>query len=165
MRTKLLLLALAAFLFGADRWSKVAIVQSMELYQSRTVIAGFFNLVHARNTGIAFSLFADSGAFVGEWLLPGLTGAAIVFVFVLFWRYDGSLRGHVALTLILAGAAGNLYDRLLYGYVTDFLDVYVSGYHWPAFNVADSCITIGALLLLLDSALAPKDQPARQAAA
>jgi signal peptidase II len=137
----------------------------LDLYQSRTVIPGFFNLVHARNTGIAFSLFADSGTFVREWLLPSVTAAAIVFVLVLFWRYEGGALGRVSLTLILAGAAGNLYDRLVYGYVTDFLDVYVSGHHWPAFNLADSCITIGALLLLLDSALAPKDEPAREAAA
>lgn len=165
MRIRLLLLAFAAVLFGVDRWTKAAVVEALDLYQSRTIVDGFLNLVHARNTGIAFSLFADSGSFIREWLLPGLTGAAIVFVLVLFWRYDGGLRGHFALTLILAGAAGNLYDRLVYGYVTDFLDVFVGAYHWPAFNVADSCITVGALLLLLDSALSPKDEPASEAAA
>lgn len=165
MPTRLVLLALAAVLFAADRLTKVAITQSLELYESRTIIPGLFDLVHARNTGIAFSMFADSGDLVREWLLPALTLAAIVFVLVLFWRYDGGLRGHTALSLILAGAAGNLYDRLLYGYVTDFLDVYVGSYHWPAFNVADSCITIGALLLLFDSAFSEQGRSAGEAAA
>ena len=165
MRTRLSFLALAAVLFSLDRWSKVAVAQTLELHESRNVIAGFFDLVHARNPGIAFSLFADSGPLLREWLLPLVTAAAIIFVFVLFWRYEGGPRGRLALTLILAGAAGNLYDRLMYGYVTDFLDVYVGGWHWPAFNVADSCITVGALLLLLDSALAPKEEPTREAAA
>ena len=165
MRIRLLLLLLALALFGLDRWSKVTIAQSLELYQSHAVIPGFFDLVHARNTGIAFSLFADAGPLVREWFLPTLTAAAIIFVLILFWRYEGGLRGRLALTLILAGAAGNLYDRLMYGYVTDFLDVYVGSYHWPAFNVADSCITVGAVLLLLDSALSSEGQPAREAAA
>ncbi len=165
MQTRLVLLVLSAALFAADRWTKIAITQSLELYEARTIIPGFFDLVHARNTGIAFSLFADAGPLVREWFLPALTVGAIVFVLVLFWRHDGGLRGQAALSLILAGAAGNLYDRLLYGYVTDFLDVYVGSYHWPAFNVADSCITIGALLLLLDSALSSEGRPAREAAA
>lgn len=159
------MLLLAAALFALDRWSKVWITESLELYQSEPVIAGFFNLVHARNTGIAFSLFADAGPLVREWFLPLLTLAAIVFVLALFWRYEGGLRGRTALALILAGAAGNLYDRLVYGYVTDFLDVYVGSYHWPAFNVADSCITVGAVVLLLDSALNPDPKPAKEAAA
>ncbi|MBI1357165.1 MAG: signal peptidase II [Acidobacteria bacterium] len=170
MRTKIAFLLLAVALFGLDRWSKAAVVDGLELYSSHTVIPGLFDLVHARNTGIAFSLFADSGHWMREWMLPALTAGAIVFVLVLFWRYDGGARGRLALALVLAGAAGNLYDRLLYGYVTDFLDVYVGSWHWPAFNVADSCITVGALLLLLDSATSEKrsaagKDPAREAAA
>lgn len=165
MGIRLALLLLAAALFAVDRWTKVAITQAFELYEARTIIPGFFDLVHARNTGIAFSLFADSGPLVREWFLPALTIGALVFVLALFWRHDGGLRGQAALSLILAGAAGNLYDRLLYGYVTDFLDFYVGSYHWPAFNVADSCITVGALLLLLDSALSSEGRPAREAAA
>ena len=165
MRTKIALLLLAVVLFGLDRWSKVLVIENLELYDSRTVIPGFFDLVHARNTGIAFSLFADSGAWMRDWVLPALTAGAIVFVLVLFWRYEGGWRGRLALTLVLAGAAGNLYDRLLFGYVTDFLDVYIGAWHWPAFNVADSCITVGALLLLFDSAFASDKHPAREAAA
>lgn len=156
------LLALAAALFGIDRWSKQAVADGLELYGSHAVIPGFFNLVHTRNTGIAFSLFADAGPFVKEWLLPVLSGAAVLFVVVLLWRSDPQARVlNLSLSLILAGAAGNLYDRLLFGYVTDFLDLYVGSRHWPAFNVADSCITVGAVMLLLDSVIRPQDASER----
>ncbi len=121
---------------------------------SETVIDGFFNLVHVRNTGIAFSLFADSEPWFRDLVLPGVSMVAIAAIVALLYRQGNlSTLSRVALVLILAGAVGNLYDRLLYGYVTDFLDLYVGTYHWPAFNVADSAITIGAVMLLLDSML------------
>jgi signal peptidase II len=145
-------LAAAAALFGLDRWSKLAIEGALPLYSSKPLIPGFFDLVHTRNTGMAFSMLNDAGPLVSQWLLPGLSAVAVVFIIGLLWRTDLSdKRLLTGLALVLAGAAGNLYDRAVYGFVVDFLDVYVGGWHWPAFNVADTCITIGAGVLLLDA--------------
>ena len=144
--------AAALALFGLDRWSKLAIEDSLPLYSSKPLIPGFFDLVHTRNTGMAFSMLHDAGPLVSQWLLPGLSAVAVIFIVGLLWRTDLSdKRLLTGLTLVLAGAAGNLYDRAVYGFVVDFLDVYVAGWHWPAFNVADACITIGAGVLLLDA--------------
>ena len=152
MTQRLPLLLIAAVLFGLDRWSKRAIESSMELYSSKEIIAGFFDLVHTRNTGIAFSMFADAGPVVKDWVLPIVSMFAVGLIVTMLWKSEpGVGKSSVALTLILAGAAGNLYDRVMYGFVVDFLDVYVGSWHWPAFNVADSCITTGAALLLLDT--------------
>ncbi len=157
------LLGLGAFLFGLDRWTKALVAGSLPLHSSEPVIPGFFDLVHARNTGIAFSMLNDASPLIREWLLPIVSAVAVVAIFVMFWRQgQGATRLRWALALILTGAAGNLYDRLMYGYVVDFLDFYVGTWHWPAFNVADSCITIGAALLLLDSLSKPADAGARQ---
>ena len=154
LRNRLPYLFLAAGLIALDQATKAAIASALPLHTSRPIINGFFDLVHTRNTGIAFSLFADSGPLVKGIILPLVSGLAVVLVLVLFWKSEsGPRRIHYALTLILAGAAGNLYDRLVYGYVVDFLDVFVGPYHWPAFNVADSCITIGAGLLVVDAFL------------
>ncbi len=123
----------------------------MQLYSTSAVAPGF-NLVHTRNTGIAFSLFSDAPPFVKDLVLPALSAVAVAAILLLIWReQESSVWGNLALTAILAGAAGNLYDRLAYGYVVDFLDVYIGDWHWPAFNVADSCITVGAIVLLLGS--------------
>ena len=151
-----LLSALAVL--GLDLWTKAWIVREMPLYSTEEIIPGLFNLVHTQNKGIAFSLFADSGPLVREWILPILSAVAIAFVIGYFWRISkGAVWVRFALALILAGAAGNLYDRMMYGYVTDFLDFYVSDWHWPAFNVADSAITVGACALLLDSLRKPEE--------
>lgn len=152
IRKRLPYLALAAAVIALDRVTKSSISSGMALHDAKVVVDGFFNLVHTRNTGIAFSLFADSDPVVKTYLIPLFSAAAVALVGYLFWS-AGPLnwRSLTSLTLILAGAAGNLHDRLLYGYVTDFLDFYIGSYHWPAFNVADSAITTGAALLLLES--------------
>ncbi len=127
------------------------VASELPLYSANAVAPGF-NIVHTRNTGIAFSLFADASPFVRNILLPVLSLLAVAVILFMLWReQEHSFFGNLALTLILAGAAGNLYDRLVYGFVVDFLDVYVGDWHWPAFNVADSCITVGAIVLLLGS--------------
>jgi len=155
--------ALAVGLIALDRVTKIAVASSLPLYDSKPVIGGFFDLVHTRNTGIAFSLFADSGPFVKDVLIPLFSIVAVSTVLYLLWKSGPlSRRMRLALVLILAGAAGNLYDRFVYGYVVDFLDVYVGAYHWPAFNVADSCITIGVGILLLDSVLGGAREPRRE---
>ena len=143
---------LAAFLIALDRVTKLAVSAQMPLYDSRPIIDSFFNLIHTRNTGIAFSMFADAQPFVKEYIIPAFSTAALAFIIYMFWKAESTgPRTIFGLTLILSGAAGNLYDRFVYGYVVDFLDFYVGSYHWPAFNVADSCITVGAGLLLLES--------------
>lgn len=155
---------LAIVVVTLDRWTKDAVIEALPVHSSRNIIPGFFDLVHTRNTGIAFSLFADAGPFVAEVLLPVVSVLAIVFVVAYFWRHsDDASSIRWALALILAGALGNLYDRMQFGYVTDFLLFYVGGWSWPAFNVADSAITVGAGLLLLDAARKPS--PASESSA
>lgn len=120
------------------------------------VIDGFFDIVRAHNTGVAFSVFADLPAAWRDSLLLGLT-LGISLVVLLWWLKERRRAGVTSwlLTLILAGAAGNIIDRLRLGYVVDFIDWYVrigsTEYHWPAFNVADACISIGVVLLILTS--------------
>jgi signal peptidase II len=151
-RQKAVYLAAAAGLIALDQWSKAIVAAAMPLYSSRDVVPGFFSLVHTRNPGIAFSLFANSGPLVRNVLVPLISVAAVALIIIMLWnsRYTAA-KTHAGLSLILAGAVGNLYDRAAHGYVVDFLDFYIGAYHWPAFNVADSCITIGAGLILLDA--------------
>jgi signal peptidase II len=159
IRRRLPYLLAALGILGLDVLTKQAIIDAMPLYSSQSIIGGFFNLVHTRNTGIAFSMFADAGPFVRNVMIPLFSAAAVCFLAVYFWRAGAvSVRTNWALTLILSGAVANLYERLVYGYVVDFLDFYVGDYHWPAFNVADSSITIGAGLLLLDALLQPGER-------
>jgi signal peptidase II len=151
-RQKAIYLAAAALLIALDQWTKAIIAGALPLYSSRDVIPGFFSLVHTRNPGIAFSLFADSGPLVRNILVPVVSVAAVALIlYMLGSSRNTGARTHAGLALILAGAVGNLYDRAAHGYVVDFLDFYLGAYHWPAFNVADSCITIGAGLILLDA--------------
>ena len=158
--------ALVSLVVVLDWITKWAVSESMPYGASEPVVAGFFNLVHVRNTGIAFSLFADSAPWIRNLLLPAVSLAAIAIIVMMF-RGAATLPGtsRLALALVLAGAIGNLSERLMHGYVTDFLDVYIGAYHWPAFNIADSAITIGAVLLVLDSVLGrhPTTQPAKAA--
>lgn len=145
---------LVVALVMVDWITKWLIIESMPYGSSEPVLAGFFNLVHVRNTGIAFSLFADSALWIRNLVLPAVSVAAIGLILVMFGSSPTMpTTSRIALVLVLAGAIGNLSERLLNGYVTDFLDVYVGTYHWPAFNVADSAITIGAVILVLDSLL------------
>lgn len=143
-----------AVLIALDQATKITVTLTLPLYSSKPIINGLFNLVHTRNTGVAFSLLADSGPLVKNIILPLVSGVAILVVLVFFWKSQFENRKiHYGLTLMLAGAVGNLYDRLSYGYVVDFLDFFLGSYHWPAFNVADCCITTGAGLLVLDAVL------------
>ncbi|MFI5092295.1 MAG: signal peptidase II [Candidatus Acidiferrum sp.] len=114
------------------------------------VVRHFIYLVHSRNPGIAFSIFADSHS---PWLRLLLIGGSLVVICVLAWLLVAGQGGALAaagLALLLGGATGNLTDRILHGAVTDFFEVWLGSYRWPAFNVADSAITIGAALLIID---------------
>ena len=143
-----LLIALAVLLL--DRITKWAISQTIPLEDAINIIPGFFRLTHPENTGAAFSLFADSPSPFRTTLLIAFSVAALAVISVLLWK-DRSVfhSGTLALSLILGGAVGNLWDRVSDGKVTDFLDFYIGTHHWPPFNVADSAIVVGALLLFM----------------
>ena len=141
----------AAAVFALDMATKRFIDRHVSDFDTYKVIPGFFDIVHSENRGVAFGLFNDS---TSEWrtmLLVVVSLAAVVLVSALLWhpeRLDRlSLSGF---TLILGGAAGNVFDRIVWGHVTDFLLFYIGSYQWPAFNAADSAIVIGSGLLLTD---------------
>ncbi len=134
-----------------DRWTKHLAATRIALYSHIQIIPGFFRLTHTENTGAAFSLFADSPAHWKTAMLIGFSLVAMVIVTILLWRQSQALTvTAIALSLILGGATGNLWDRVARGRVVDFLLVYVRQYQWPVFNLADSAIVIGASLLVLE---------------
>jgi signal peptidase II len=142
------LLVIGSAVFVLDQITKLLVLAFLPEYSSYEVIPGFFNLVHARNPGAAFSFLAGQQAAWRHWFFVTVTAAALVLVFF-FYRHPSTTRGQrYGLALIFGGALGNLVDRLRLGEVVDFLDFYVGPYHWPAFNVADSAITVGAGVLL-----------------
>jgi signal peptidase II len=162
MSPRLLGLVLAACFALADRLSKLWIQATLSLYDSRAVIPGFLDLTRAENPGIAFGLFADRDSPWRSFLLVGVGLAILVFVARLLWQSNAAGRRQgAALGLVMGGAIGNLYDRIMRGSVTDFIDVHVAGYHWPTFNVADSAITVGAILLAADIWVQSKHAPRR----
>ena len=147
----MLLLSIAGGVLILDQLTKLLIIQYFPLYTYHQVIPGFFNLVHARNTGAAFSLLAGANTFWRQAFFVGLTIIVLVILVTAYFklrRDDYWTKAGYA--LISGGALGNLADRLRLGEVVDFLDFYIGSYHWPAFNVADSAISIGVTLLLLD---------------
>src|ERR1043166_10201695 len=134
-----------------DRWTKVLIQKRFDLNESIPVIDGFFNITYVRNTGVAFGIFSSVSSPAKSVLLSVFTAFAAVVVITYSVRSSARNRLlQVALGLILGGALGNLYDRLTYGYVIDFLEFYAGKYHWPSFNIADSAITTGVFLLALE---------------
>jgi signal peptidase II len=144
------LLAIGGTIIFLDQVTKLLVLHFLPLHSAMEIIPGFFNLVHVRNTGAAFSIFAGATSVWRQGLFVGLT---ILVVIILLFAY-GKLRPddrwtRTAYALITGGALGNLIDRLRLGEVVDFLDCYVGAYHWPAFNVADSAITVGALMLVV----------------
>jgi signal peptidase II len=155
MRTRdhrLTLLILSVLVIVADRLSKDWIVAHIIPGSAIVVIPGVFRLTHVLNTGAAFSLFSDSlSPLVVRNALIAFSVLAVLIVAVMLWRVGRALTlTSIALALILGGALGNLYDRLHLKHVVDFLEVRIIHYHWPDFNVADSCIVIGACLLMLE---------------
>lgn len=152
---------LAALVFALDRLTKWVIETHVSFVDTHKVIPGFFDIVHSQNRGVAFGMFNDG---TSEWrtvLLIGVSLAALALVGGMLWKAAGMDRLTVTgLALILGGAAGNVFDRIAWGRVTDFLEFYIGNLHWPTFNLADSAIVIGSGLLLLDL-LRPKRQAAR----
>lgn len=144
-------IVLAFVLLVLDQSSKFWFEHSFEPGERLPVFPGF-NFVLAHNNGAAFSFLADAGGWQ-RWLFSGLAFAVVVTILVLLWKHNGKKLFSLALTLIMAGALGNLIDRAVYGFVIDFLDFYVGTWHWPAFNVADIAICLGAGLVVLDEIL------------
>ena len=143
------LLALTVVLL--DRWTKRVVAARIPMFTHIQIIPGFFRLTHTENTGAAFSLFADSPSHWKTGLLIGFSVIAMVIVSVLLWRQASVLTiTGIALSLILGGAVGNLWDRVASGRVVDFLLFYVKQYQWPVFNLADSAIVVGAGLLVAE---------------
>lgn len=137
---------------GLDQFTKSLVDNSMRIGDSITVLPGFFSLVHVRNRGVAFGML---GGLPDPWRALVLIGmAAVIVMIMLWWLRETPVEERMqrlALASVIGGAIGNLYDRIRYGEVVDFFDVYVSNIHWPAFNVADSAISIGCVLLIFSS--------------
>jgi signal peptidase II len=133
-----------------DQISKHQVVGSMELYQSIEVFS-FFHITYVHNLGAAFSFLADQGGWQRWFFTTVAAIASIVFIVWLAKTPKEQKLLSIAFALLLSGALGNLIDRVLFGYVIDFLDFYIGSYRWPAFNVADSMIFIGAGLMIFDS--------------
>ena len=139
---------LAAAIVALDQLTKWAVLENFAYGERRSVTA-FLNLVLVYNKGAAFSMLADAPGWQTPLLVAFALGAAVI-VSVLLVRSPGRRTFCAGLALILGGAIGNVIDRLRFGHVVDFLDLHAAGWHWPAFNVADSAITVGAALLILD---------------
>lgn len=141
-------LLLAVIVIVLDQTSKAAITSHF-VYGESLTITSFFNLVLAHNTGAAFSFLSDAGG-MQRWLFSLIAVIASVWIVWLLRKHQAEKLFSLALAFILGGALGNLIDRIAYGYVVDFLDFHAAGYHFAAFNVADSAITCGAALLIWD---------------
>jgi signal peptidase II len=144
-------LGLALLILIADQFTKVLILGYYKLGDA-TYVASFFNVVRVHNSGAAFSFLANAGGWQ-RWFFTGIGIAAALFIVWMLKAHAGQKLFSFALACILGGAIGNVIDRSLYGYVVDFLDFHAAGWHFPAFNIADSAITIGAVCLILDEIL------------
>ncbi|MDR0933974.1 MAG: signal peptidase II [Burkholderiaceae bacterium] len=141
-------LVIAALIIICDQLTKIWVGKLLHMGQSIR-LTSFLNLVLAYNRGAAFSFLAAASGWQ-RYLFTGISVIAIIFILYFMRRNAGQKLFCLSFSLVLGGAAGNLIDRLLYGHVVDFIDFYVGRWHWPAFNIADSAITIGVILFLLD---------------
>lgn len=142
-------LGIASFVLALDLISKFWVESTLEFGQIIPVTS-FFNLVLTYNPGAAFSFLSDQPGWQ-RWFLSGIAMVAALLILFLLRKYQQEKLFCLSLSLILGGALGNLYDRILLGHVVDFLDFYVGNYHWPAFNIADSAIVVGAVIMVLES--------------
>ncbi len=151
LRSMLPWLAWAMVIFVADQFTKTLILGYYQLGDS-TYVASFFNVVRAHNTGAAFSFLANAGGWQ-RWFFTAIGIGATLLILWMLRSHNGQKLFAFALSSILGGAIGNVVDRLQHGYVVDFLDFHYGGWHFPAFNVADSAISVGAVCLILDELL------------
>lgn len=147
----LFLFVVSSALIVIDQYTKLMVTLHIPLNYSMEVVEGFFNLTHIRNSGVAFGIFSDQHSELKPYLLIFVSIIAIVAILVIFHQTGNNKRMvQTGLVLVFSGAIGNLIDRVLHKEVIDFLDFFVDNHHWPAFNVADSCITIGVMLMAAD---------------
>jgi signal peptidase II len=153
---------IVAAVIALDRLTKWLVIRHLPEAHEISVIPGLFQLSHWENTGAAFSMFADSSS---PWRTLGLIGfavAALLVVGFLLWKSGSALNAiTLALALIMGGASGNLWDRVAKGTVTDFLDFFIGQHHWPPFNIADSAIVVGSLLLVWKIMVGPRRETRR----
>ena len=134
-----------------DQYTKFMVTLHIPLNYSIKVVEGFFNLTHIRNSGVAFGIFSDQQSELKPYLLIFVSLVAIVAILAIFHQTGKAKRlVRTGLILIFSGAIGNLIDRVIHKEVIDFIDFFIENQHWPAFNVADSCITVGVLFMALD---------------
>jgi len=146
-------LIIALIIVAADHLTKVMIQHSMSPFDSATVIPGLLRIVHTENPGAAFGILAEGNPILRSVVLIGISAVVLCFVLSALWSRNSSYAARptrFGLGLILGGALGNLYDRVAHGTVTDFIEVFHGSWSFPAFNVADSAISIGAALVLLE---------------
>lgn len=156
----IVLTTIFTFVVILDVITKAFIISTMMLHESFAVIGGFFNITYVRNPGAAFGFLADASPMFRSIFFLSVT--IVVIVMILYYvikSKDEEMLGIYALSLIVSGASGNLIDRVRFGEVIDFIDLYIGPHHWPAFNVADSAISVGAALLLLEVFMQKKATP------
>ena len=154
-----LLFLISLLVLALDRITKIAIARTIPLGEGHVVIPKVFRITHVLNTGAAFSLFGDSGSPERvRWILVGFSLVAAVIVAIVLVRIGRRINATtVGLALILGGAIGNAWDRIRTGAVIDFFEIHIVHYHWPDFNVADSAIVVGGILLVLHSLVAARE--------
>lgn len=152
MRNKyFVLFFVSGALVVADQYTKLMVSLHIPLNHSVKMVEDFFNLTHIRNSGVAFGLFAGQQSEYKALMFIAISTIAIAAILVIFHQTPkGKNMVHTGLILIFSGAIGNLIDRILHGEVIDFADFFINGHHFPAFNIADSCITIGVVLMVID---------------
>jgi signal peptidase II len=149
MNRKLIYPVIILALLSIDQLTKALVARSILFQSSKSIIPGFFNLTHIRNRGAIFGFFSHSESRILFIFLTLVSLVALGLVIYYFFKTPSSqIIMKISLSVILAGALGNLMDRLFRGYVIDFLDFHIKNWHWPSFNVADACITTGAFLLI-----------------
>jgi signal peptidase II len=149
----------AAVVVALDQITKAAIVSKFFIHESYAVFDGFFNIVYVMNPGAAFGFLANTSATFRYFFFIGITAAVILLIIYYIAKSKSqNMLIVISLTLIFAGAVGNLIDRIRFGAVVDFLDFYIRTWHWPAFNVADSSISLGAVLMILEMIIQRKKE-------
>ncbi|HOO38677.1 MAG TPA: signal peptidase II [Deltaproteobacteria bacterium] len=137
-------------LYALDQWTKRLICEQVDIGTGFTVIPGFFDIIHMRNTGAAFSLLQNIPAAYRTYFFLSVTIVALVAIFTIFWKSSGSSwQLKTVMSFIIAGAIGNLTDRILFNEVVDFLSFYLGHYRWPTFNLADTYISLGMVGLII----------------
>lgn len=155
----ILLFIVSSSLIIIDQYTKFMVTLHIPLNYSVKVIEGFLNLTHIRNSGVAFGIFSDQQSELKPYFLIFVSIIAIIAILIIFHQTEKDKRMvQTALILIFSGAIGNLIDRVLHKEVIDFIDLFINNQHWPAFNIADSCITIGVMFMAADM-FAGKNSP------